>query len=98
MLVAADGVLLESSPSPLPDGDVLAAEYALLYRSMRRTVANNGDQLATATLGTGDSKVLFQDLTPDYFLLMSLDPDGHAGRAAFEIAKTRGPLERELVF
>ncbi len=65
---------------------------------MHRTVANSGDELAAATLATRGSRILFQDLTPDYFLLIFLEPDGHAGKAAFEIARARSTLERELVF
>jgi predicted regulator of Ras-like GTPase activity (Roadblock/LC7/MglB family) len=98
MLVATDGVLLESYPHDLPDADDIAADKAELYRSMRRSVAAGGSSISTATLRTSGGKLLFQDLTPDYFLLVNLAPDGHAGRASFEIARTRQLLERELVF
>lgn len=98
MVVAADGVLLESSPPDLPERDAIAVENALLYRSMRRSGASGGDELSSATLGTRDGKLLFQDITPEYFLLVALAPRGHAGKAAFEIARHRNSLERELVF
>ena len=98
MLVATDGVLLETCPVALPEADAIAAENAVLYRSMRRCVAARGEALSTATLSTSGGKLLFQDLTPDYFLLVSLAPDGQAGKACFEIARMRHTLERELVF
>jgi hypothetical protein len=41
---------------------------------------------------------MFQFLTPEYFLILALDPSGNSGKASFETARVRGMLERELVF
>jgi predicted regulator of Ras-like GTPase activity (Roadblock/LC7/MglB family) len=98
MLVAADGVLLERFPARLQDADEIAAENALLYRAMRRSTATRGNSLTSVILTTSGGKLLFQEITPDYFLLASLSPDGHGGKASFEIARMRNALERELVY
>jgi predicted regulator of Ras-like GTPase activity (Roadblock/LC7/MglB family) len=99
MVVGVDGVLLETMPATLPDGELFAAEYAAFYRSARRATAQTGgDDVATAALITRHGKLMFQFLTPEYFLILALDPSGNSGKASFETARVRGMLERELVF
>jgi predicted regulator of Ras-like GTPase activity (Roadblock/LC7/MglB family) len=99
MVVGVDGVLLETLPPGVPDGELYAAEYAAFYRSARRAAANTGgDEVATATLFTRHGKLLFQFLTPEYFLIIALDSSGNSGKASFETTRVRGMLERELVF
>jgi predicted regulator of Ras-like GTPase activity (Roadblock/LC7/MglB family) len=97
MVAGSNGGLVESSPQGFDDAEVIAAEYALLYRAMRRTVAAQGDELTSATITTDRGKMLFHFLTPDYFLVMALHPASHSGKAAFEVSRARGSLERELV-
>lgn len=97
MVAGSNGGLVESAPAGFADADVIAAEYALLYRAMRRTLAADGDEFENATITTDRGKMLFQFLTPDYFLLMALNPACPSGKAAFEVSRARAPLERELV-
>ena len=49
-------------------------------------------------VGASRSEILLQFLTPEYFLIMALNPACHSGKAAFEVSRACGSLERELVF
>jgi predicted regulator of Ras-like GTPase activity (Roadblock/LC7/MglB family) len=99
MVVGTDGVLLDAAPRGLPDAEILAAEFASLYRGARKSLAaTGGEDLSSVTLLSRKGKLIFQFLTPEYFLMLDLGPTGNSGRASFEIARICGMLERELVF
>jgi predicted regulator of Ras-like GTPase activity (Roadblock/LC7/MglB family) len=99
MVVGSDGVLLEVAPHGLPNSEMLAAEYAGLYRGARRALAGTGgEDISSATVRSRKGKLIFQFLTPEYFLILDLGLLGNSGQASFEVARIRGTLERELVF
>ncbi len=100
MVVGLDGVLLDASgPGSTTRGEALAAEYALFHRACQRLLAETASgELQNLLMITDQSKIVCQSLTPEYFLLVSLDPEGHSGRARFEISRARALLEHELVY
>jgi predicted regulator of Ras-like GTPase activity (Roadblock/LC7/MglB family) len=100
MIVGNDGVLLETDNHGFrAEAEGLAAEYATLYRSSRKTAGNTDlGALVNSQFVTEQGKVLFQPLTSEYFLVLALESDAHAGKAFFEISRACGSLEEELVF
>jgi len=100
MIVGVDGVLLDANCEEMhPKGEILAAEYAAFFRACRKvTVDTEGGDLHGTVLATNRGKTLFQMLTADYFLLMHLAPQANAGKALFEITRTRETLQEELVY
>jgi predicted regulator of Ras-like GTPase activity (Roadblock/LC7/MglB family) len=100
MIVGTDGVLLETDTKAFRSkAESLAAEYAAFFRASRKAAGDTDlGRLLHSQLVTNRGKLLFQTLTADYFLLLSLEPDAHAGKAFFEIARACGPLEEELVY
>jgi predicted regulator of Ras-like GTPase activity (Roadblock/LC7/MglB family) len=99
MVIGTDGVLLEAVPRGLPNSEMLAAEYAGFYRGARKALAGTGgEDLSSATVRSRKGKLIFQFLTPEYFLILDLALHGNSGQASFEVARIRGTLERELTF
>lgn len=100
MIVGNDGVLLETDNHGFrAEAEGLAAEYASFHRASRKTVGDTDlGTLIHSQLVTEQGKVLFQPLTSEYFLVLALEPDSHAGRAFFEISRACGSLEEELVY
>ena len=100
MIVGADGVLLETDcRSFRAEADGLAAEFAAFYRASRKAAADTDlGEIHSTTLDTDHGKILFQTLTPDYFLILLLEPEAHAGKAFFEMSRVTKPLEQELVY
>lgn len=100
MIVANDGVLLETdTPAFHAAAENLAAEYASLFRASRKAASNTEmGELNSSLLVTEQGKLLFQTLTPDYFLMLSLETATHAGKALYEVSRTTGSLEEQLVY
>lgn len=100
IIVGADGVPLEAStPGHQPEIELLAAEYATLFRNCRRVTSQaSGSDLQDAILTTERCRIVLQTLTPDYFLLLCLQPSGLTGKALFEISRARGAIIEEITF
>jgi predicted regulator of Ras-like GTPase activity (Roadblock/LC7/MglB family) len=100
MIVGADGVALETNSGHMEQAaEVLAAEYATLFRASRKVAAQTatGD-FQGAVLTTDCGRVVLQTLTSDYFLLLYLEPLAHAGKAVFEISRARDAIVEELAY
>ncbi len=99
VLVGLDGMIAAACPR---DGgervEWIAASYADLVR--RSDAANREAGLEVShelVAAAGDATVLFRRVTPDYGLLMLLDPQGSPlGRARYELAKTAARVLPEV--
>jgi predicted regulator of Ras-like GTPase activity (Roadblock/LC7/MglB family) len=100
MITGADGVLLETNSGAFrAEAEGLAAEYAALFRASRKAASDTDmGGLKGSVLVTDQGKILFQTLTADYFLILFLETESHAGKAFFEISRASGPLKQELVY
>jgi predicted regulator of Ras-like GTPase activity (Roadblock/LC7/MglB family) len=100
MIVGADGVPLETKVSGFQtETELLAAEYAVLFRTCWRVASQaSGSDLQGAILTTERCRIVVQTLTPDYFLLLCLQPTGLTGKALFEISRARGAIVEEITF
>ncbi|MDP9362206.1 MAG: hypothetical protein M3P29_12235 [Acidobacteriota bacterium] len=102
-LISLDGIAIESIASdsvPLDSVplDVMGAEFGGFIKSVRLSNAdlNTGDVLQFS-LVTEKYITLLSAVTPEYFLLLVMRPDGNYGRARHELAKAKFALRDELV-
>lgn len=98
-LIGLDGIAVETVGSdvavPL---DVLGAEFGSFIKSIRHTNTelNTGDVLQFS-LVTEKYVTFLSEVTPDYYILLVLTPDGNYGRARFELSKAKYLLRDELI-
>ena len=97
-LVARDGMPVESvSSDPEIDLEALAAEMV----SQARAISANHRELEVGdvqqlSVTTERVTLMVSTVTPDYYLLLVLGPEGNYGRARFELRRARLLLEDEL--
>jgi predicted regulator of Ras-like GTPase activity (Roadblock/LC7/MglB family) len=98
MIVGSDGMVLETNRRDFrKEAEAMAAEYAVFFRASRRAATGTGTgNLQRILMATEQGKILFQVLTPDYFLALFLKPASFAGKACFETDRVTGSLQKEL--
>jgi predicted regulator of Ras-like GTPase activity (Roadblock/LC7/MglB family) len=97
-LIALDGIAIETIKDDSVPLDVMGAEFGGFIKSVRlaSTDLNTGDVLQLS-LVTEKYTALLSAVTPEYFLLLVMRPDGNYGRARHELAKAKYALREELV-
>lgn len=96
-LIGLDGIAVDTIN---PDGvplDAIGAEFGGFIKSIRlsNTELNTGEVLQFS-LVTEKYITFLSAVTPEYYLLLVMRPDGNYGRARFELAKAKAPLRGEL--
>lgn len=97
-LVARDGIPVESvSSDPEIDLEALAAEMV----AQARAISDNHRELEVGdvqqlSVTTERVTLMVSSVTPDYYLLLVLGPEGNYGRARFELRRARLLLEDDL--
>ncbi|HYM59712.1 MAG TPA: hypothetical protein VEZ11_02335 [Thermoanaerobaculia bacterium] len=96
-LIGLDGIAIESISEDGIALDVIGAELGSFIKGIRvsNTDLNTGDVLQFA-LVTEKYITFLSAVTPDYFVLLILRPDGNYGRARFELGKAKLALRDEL--
>lgn len=97
-LIGLDGIAVETIGRGAVPLDVLGAEFGGFVKSIRNTNTelNTGDVLQFA-LVTERYITFLSEVTPEYYILLVLQPDGNYGRARFELAKAKHLLRDELI-
>ena len=97
-LIGLDGIAVESVQSDYVPLDIMGAEFGGFVKSVRlsNTDLHAGDVLQFA-LVTEKYITFLSAITPDYYVLLVMSPDGNYGRARFELEKTKHLLRDELV-
>lgn len=97
-LIGLDGIAVETIGRGVVPLDVLGAEFGGFVKSIRNTNTelNTGDVLQFA-LVTERYITFLSEVTPEYYILLVLQPDGNYGRARFELAKAKHLLRDELI-
>jgi predicted regulator of Ras-like GTPase activity (Roadblock/LC7/MglB family) len=97
-LMALDGIAIETINADSVPLDIIGAEFGGFIKSVRlsNTDLNTGDVLQFA-LFTEKYITLLSAVTPEYFLLLVMRPDGNYGRARHELSKAKYALRDELV-
>ncbi len=96
-LIGLDGIAIETIRGGDVPLEVLGAEFGGFIKSIRtaNTELNTGDVLQFS-LVTEKYITFLSEVTPEYYILLVLRPDGNYGRARFELAKAKHMLRDEL--
>jgi predicted regulator of Ras-like GTPase activity (Roadblock/LC7/MglB family) len=97
-LIGLDGISVESIKGNNVPLDVMGAEFGGFIKSIRlsNTELNTGEVLQFS-LVTAKYIVFVSEVTPEYYVLLVLQPDGNYGRARFELTRAKQLLRDELV-
>lgn len=97
-LIGLDGIAVETVGRGEVPLDVLGAEFGGFVKSIRNanTELDTGDVLQFA-LVTEKYITFLSEVTPEYYILLVLKPDGNYGRARFELTKAKSLLRDELI-
>ena len=97
-LIGLDGIAVETINDGGVPLEILGAEFGGFVKSIRsaNTELNTGDVLQFA-LVTEKYITFLSEVTPEYYILLVLSPDGNYGRARFELAKAKHLLRDELI-
>lgn len=96
-LIGLDGIAVESLNESRVPLDVLGAEFGGFIKSIKlsNTELNTGE-VQQFSLTTERYLTFLSQVTPEYFILLVMRPDGNYGRARFELARAKNTLAREL--
>lgn len=100
MILGIDGIPIERHVQHLDqplDIDMIATEFTTLVRRSMRTAADTDlGELREMVLATDAMTFVLRPITPEYFLLLALNPGGNLGRARFELRKAQLSMEIEF--
>lgn len=100
VILGIDGIPIErhvqQTDQPL-DVDIITTEFTtLVRRSMRTAIDTDLGDLREMVFVTDLMTFLLRPITPEYFLLLALNPGGNIGRARFELRKAQLSMEIEF--
>ncbi len=97
-LISLDGIPVETVGAGRVALDVMGAEFGGFVKSIRNTNTelDTGDVLQFS-LVTEKYITFLSEVTPEYYILLVLQPDGNYGRARFELSKAKHLLRDELI-
>ena len=96
-LIGLDGIAIESVNDQKVPLDVLGAEFGGFIKSIRPNAELNTGEVLQFSLVTEKYITFLSAITPEYFVLLVLKPDGNYGRARFELARVKESLRAELL-
>ena len=97
-LIGLDGIAVETIRASQVAIDALRAEFGGFVKSIRHanTELDTGEVLQFS-LVTERYITFLSEVTPEYYILLVLRPDGNYGRARFELSKAKHLLRDELI-
>ena len=96
-LIGLDGIAIDSlNPGRVPL-DVIGAEFGGFVKSIRPNAELDTGEVLQFSLVTERYITFLSAITPEYFVLLVLRPDGNYGRARFELSKAKNLLRDELI-
>jgi predicted regulator of Ras-like GTPase activity (Roadblock/LC7/MglB family) len=97
-LIGLDGIAIESIRTDSVPLEIMGAEFGGFIKAVRlsNTDLDTGDVLQFSLI-TEKYITFLSAVTPEYFVLLVMKPDGNYGRARFELAKAKHLLRDELV-
>jgi predicted regulator of Ras-like GTPase activity (Roadblock/LC7/MglB family) len=100
IILGIDGIPIErqvSNLDPSLDLDLIATEFTTLVRRSMRTASDTElGELREMIFVTDLMTFLVRPITPEYFLLLALNPGGNVGRARYELRKSQLAMEAEF--
>ena len=97
-LMGLDGIAIETLTDGSVPLDVLSAEFGAFVKSIRHanTELETGEVLQFSVV-TDKYVAFLSEVTPEYYILLVLRPEGNYGRARFELSKAKYLLRDELI-
>jgi len=97
-LIGLDGIAVETISVGAVPLEAMGAEFGSFIKSIRvtNTELDTGEVLQFS-LVTEKYIAFLSAVTPEYYVLLVLRPDGNYGRARFELARAKHLLRDELV-
>jgi predicted regulator of Ras-like GTPase activity (Roadblock/LC7/MglB family) len=97
-LIGLDGIAIETLNEHGIPLDILGAEFGSFIKNIRlaNTELNTGD-IQQFALVTERYVTFMSEVTPEYYVLLVLRPDGNYGRARFELTRAKHLLRDELI-
>jgi predicted regulator of Ras-like GTPase activity (Roadblock/LC7/MglB family) len=97
-LIGLDGIAVESIGREHVRLDVLGAEFGGFVKSVQQTNTElDTGEVRQFSLVTEKYITFLSEVTPDYYILLVMRPDGNYGRARFELARVKHLLRDELM-
>lgn len=97
-LIGLDGIAVETVGDRSIPLDVLGAEFGSFIKSIQHTNTElETGEVLQFSLVTEKFITFLSEVTPEYYILLVLQPDGNYGRARFELAKAKVLLRDELI-
>lgn len=97
-LIGLDGIAVETVGDRAIPLDVLGAEFGSFIKSIQHTNTElETGEVLQFSLVTEKFITFLSEVTPEYYILLVLQPDGNYGRARFELAKAKVLLRDELI-
>jgi len=96
-LIGLDGIAIDSLNEGRVPLDVLGAEFGGFIKSVRPNAELDTGEVLQFSLVTEKYITFLSAVTPEYFILLVLQPDGNYGRARFELSKAKNLLRDELI-
>jgi predicted regulator of Ras-like GTPase activity (Roadblock/LC7/MglB family) len=97
-LIGLDGIAVETVGNREIPLDILGAEFGGFIKSIQHanTELNTGDVIQFS-LVTERFITFLSEVTPEYYILFVLEPNGNYGRARFELSRAKYLLRDELI-
>jgi len=98
-LMGADGIEVDTHANDTGDVDfrTLLVEYSGLLRTAQEAaVANQAGGVAEVSVSTEKLVAIARVVSPEYFMVVALRPDGNVGKARFYLRVTAPKLLAEL--
>jgi predicted regulator of Ras-like GTPase activity (Roadblock/LC7/MglB family) len=96
-LISLDGIAVDAIDADHVPLDVLGAELGAFIKSIRPNSELDTGEVLQFSLVTEKYITFLSAVTPEYFILLVLRPDGNYGRARFELARAKQLLRDELM-
>jgi predicted regulator of Ras-like GTPase activity (Roadblock/LC7/MglB family) len=102
-LMGVDGIEVDTHLARSPDADEavdlksLLVEYSAVFRSAREAAAaHEAGGVAELAISTDKVTAVARQVSPEYFMIVALRPDGNLGKARFLLRVTAPKLGSEL--
>ena len=100
IILGIDGIAIERQireMEPPLDIDLIATEFTTLVRRNMRTATDaEMGEVREMVFVTDLLTLVLRPITPEYFLMLALNPGGNVGRARFELRKAQLAMETEF--
>lgn len=100
IILGIDGIAIErqiKDVDPMLDIELIATEFTTLVRRNMRTAADaEMGEVHEMVFVTDLLTLVLRPITPEYFLMLALNPGGNVGRARFELRKAQLAMETEF--